>query len=96
LLQADPASPVLRARLHQLYADLGDDEVEIARLQSTPANQRISHWRSARAWFGRSKDISHSLAEQGTPVPPAYAVDAAWMEKQIALCDRALFAFEHR
>jgi hypothetical protein len=78
-----------------VFMELGDAEVGIARQPETPARERASHWRSARAWYVKSDDVFRDLVAQGKSLSSTVAIDTENGErpkKQLALCDEALKA----
>jgi non-specific serine/threonine protein kinase/serine/threonine-protein kinase len=80
-----------RSRLGQVYAELGADEIDVARDSRTPRARRSLHWRQARSWYLKSEEIRRQLL--GKPVAPHDAIDSQRNATQIALCDAALAQF---
>jgi hypothetical protein len=95
LVRVDPTNAWNRSLMSAVFMDLGDDEVAIAQQPKTPARDRISHWRSARAWYVKSDRVFGDLVAEGKSLSTTVAIDTENGErpkKQMALCDEALAA----
>jgi len=92
LARADAENSTNSSRLGQVYTDLGDDEVQIARNPRTPVAQRAVHWRAARSWYGRSEETRRQLSRAGKTFNAEEAIDSERNAIQLALCNAALIA----
>jgi non-specific serine/threonine protein kinase/serine/threonine-protein kinase len=88
VLRADPANENYHYNVANTYQLIGDAHAAEARAAAA-GSERLSAWRTARAWYRRSAEKFDAMRQRGTLtlafVPDADAVDAA-----LAMCAREL------
>ena len=88
-VRANPANANDRDFLAEIYTEIGDSEVGVARAPSTPVKLRLDHWRSARSSYLKSEEIRGALLKEGKLLR-ADSGDPKRNEKGLARCDEAL------
>ena len=86
---ASPTDEIAHFRLATIQADLGHAHVVLATEPTTPGEKRLAHWREARSWFQKSREILQSFRDAGKLTGEDSAkLDA--VNEGLAKCDAAI------
>ena len=85
---ASPTDEILHFRIALIQANLGHGHTALATDLKTPPAQRPAHWREARSWFLRSREILQRFRDAGKLAREDSATLDA-VNEGIARCDAA-------
>ena len=90
-LAVGPTERVNLSDLARILAELADEEVGLARDPATRPAERHGHWRAARAWVERSRQVRRDLRAQGRLTPEDERLEDENV-RRLAACDAVLGA----
>lgn len=86
---ASPTDEIARFRLANVQAGLGQGYAALAAEVETSAPQRLAHWREARAWFQKSREIYQGFRDAGK-LTGEDAVRLDTVIAEVAKCEAAI------
>jgi hypothetical protein len=86
---ASPTDEIAHFRIAILKAGLGQGYVAMASDEKAPAEKRLAHWREARSWYQKSKEIYQQFLDAGK-LTGEDADRLKVVVEEIARCDAAL------
>ncbi|HEX5732783.1 MAG TPA: protein kinase [Blastocatellia bacterium] len=93
LSTTNPANAELRALLASAYASFGRAHAALASGQRISEAKQLEHWREARNWTQKGKDIFTDLRDKGAWASPSYGSPEA-LAAEIAGYDAAIAKLE--
>ena len=93
LSAANPSNAELRALLASAYASLGRTYAALASVQGISEAKQLEHWREARNWTQKGKEILTDLRDKGAWASPSYGSPEA-MAAELAGHDAAIARLE--
>ncbi len=62
---ASPSDEIAHFRIAVVQSSLGEGHKAIASEEKTPTSQKLAHWREARTWFQKSREIFQVFKDEG-------------------------------